>query len=145
MQNNKLNLPDKLQSLENLSFNLWFSWNPEVRDLFREIDVDLWQTSGRNPVQFLFDVEPEKLAKKADDSAFVEKVNKIYKRYNDYLENPKTQFSQNYPKMQDHLIAYFSAEYGIHESLPNYAGGLGILAGDHAKSASDLGLPFVAI
>jgi starch phosphorylase len=145
MQNKKFFLPEKLQKLEDLSFNLWFSWNPEVRDLFREMDVDLWRTCGRNPVQFLYDVHPEKLNKKANDISFVEEVNSRWQRYNDYLENQNTHFSKDYPKMQDHLIAYFSAEYGIHESLPNYAGGLGILAGDHTKSASDLGIPFVAI
>jgi len=145
MSNNKFNLPEKLQKLEDLSSNLWFSWNPDVRDLFREIDVDLWRSSGRNPVQFLYEVQPDKLNSKSNESEFIDKLNKISKRYNDYIENSKTPFSQNYPKMQDHLIAYFSAEYGIHESLPNYAGGLGILAGDHTKSASDLGLPFVAI
>lgn len=145
MSNNAISLPKELQKLEDLAFNLWFSWNPDVRDLFREIDVDLWRSCGRNPVQFLYDVEAEKLTAKANDSSFVEKVNKSWNRYNEYLNNTKTHFSKNYPKMQDHLIAYFSAEYGIHESLPNYAGGLGILAGDHTKSASELGLPFVAI
>jgi len=145
MKNNKFYLPEKLQKLEDLSTNLWFSWNPDVRDLFREIDVDLWRSCGRNPVQFLYDIQPEILDNKANDSNFIERLNNISKRFIEYRENAKTQFSQNYPKMQDHLIAYFSAEYGIHESLPNYAGGLGILAGDHTKSASDLGLPFVAI
>jgi glycogen phosphorylase len=145
MQNNKFNLPEKLKGLEDLAYNLWFSWNPDARDLFREIDVDLWRSCGRNPVQFLFDVQPETLTAKANDVSFVEKVNHTWQRYSDYLDNKKTHFAKNYPKMQDHLIAYFSAEYGIHESLPNYAGGLGILAGDHTKSASDLDLPFVAI
>ena len=145
MQNNKFNLPEKLQKLEDLAYDLWFSWNPDVRDLFREIDIDLWRSCGRNPVQFLYDVKPYKLDSKANDTSFVEKINISWQRYNDYLKNQKTHFSKNYPKMTDHLIAYFSAEYGIHESLPNYAGGLGILAGDHTKSASELGLPFVAI
>ena len=80
MKNNRFNLPESLKKLEELSSNLWFSWNPDVRDLFREIDVDLWRSSGRNPVQFLYDIQPEKLEKIANDSDFVERLNNISKR-----------------------------------------------------------------
>ena len=138
-------LPPSLEKLAVLATNLWFSWNPDVRDLFREMDLDVWRKSGRNPVQFLESVGTEKLEKLASDTSFLDKLEKSWERLNQYLESKDTAYAKNYPRMMDHLIAYFSAEYGIHESLPNYAGGLGVLAGDHTKSASDLGLPFIAV
>jgi len=141
---NNLNLPKSLEKLEDLAYNLWFAWNPDVRDLFREIDVDLWRSSGRNPVEFLLQADPLRLQEISKDTDFVGKVQKRWNRFNEYMERKDTTYMKNFPQMGDHLIAYFSAEYGIHESLPNYAGGLGVLAGDHAKSASDLGLPFIA-
>lgn len=141
---NNLNLPKSLEKLEDLAYNLWFAWNPDVRDLFREIDVDLWRSSGRNPVEFLLQTDPLRLKELSKDAAFVGRVQKRWERFHEYMERKDTTFIRNFPMMGDHLIAYFSTEYGIHESLPNYAGGLGVLAGDHAKSASDLGLPFIA-
>lgn len=145
MEKAKFNLPDSLKKLEELAYNLWFSWNPDIRDIFREIDVDVWRECGRNPIGFLSNVDPEKLQKAADDPQFIEKLERRWDRFFTYMKEHNTAFKKNYPKMTDHLVAYFSAEYGIHESLPNYAGGLGILAGDHTKSASDLGIPFVAV
>ena len=141
----EINLPPSLEKLEVLAKNLWFSWNPDVRDLFREIDLNTWRNCGRNPVKFLQMADPQKIDEFSTNPAYLEKLQKSWERFNQYLENPKTAYAKNYPKMLDHSIAYFSAEYGIHESLPNYAGGLGVLAGDHTKSASDLGLPFIAI
>jgi len=138
-------LAESLKNLEKLAYNLWFGWNPDVRDLFREIDLNVWRQSGRNPANFLKLVDKNKLDQLSKDKEFVDKVNKAWKRFQAYFELKQTAFYTNYPKMADHTIAYFSAEYGIHESLPNYAGGLGVLAGDHTKSASDLGLPFIAI
>lgn len=142
---NRLELPPSLEKLGELATNLWFSWNPDVRDLYREIDLDTWWNCGRNPVKFLELVDPQKLDIQSNNVTFLDKLNTVWERFNLYIENEKTAFARNYPKMLDHSIAYFSAEYGIHESLPNYAGGLGILAGDHTKTASDLGLPFIAI
>ncbi len=140
-----INLPKPLESLNDLAYNLWFSWNPEVRDLFKEIDTDLWREVNKNPVDFLHTVDPVKLQISAENPTFIGKLQKIKDRFTAYMDRIDTRFARNYPKMMDHQIAYFSAEYGIHESLPNYAGGLGILAGDHTKTASDLGLPFVAV
>jgi starch phosphorylase len=142
---NNFNLPESIANLGELAYNLWFSWNPDIRDLFREIDVNLWRKCGRNPVEFLLSIEQDKLQQYAQDQTFLEKLHRRWERFDKYMQLTETPFSKNYPKMLDHLIAYFSAEYGIHESLPNYAGGLGILAGDHTKSAGDLGLPFVAV
>jgi starch phosphorylase len=138
-------LPDSLEKLEELATNLWFSWNPDVRDLYREIDLDTWRDSGKNPVKFLQMVDPVKIDKFSKDEEFLKKLSMSWDRFTEYLENSKTPFIKNFPKMLDHSIAYFSAEYGMHESLPNYAGGLGVLAGDHTKTASDLGLPFIAV
>ncbi|HGY56616.1 MAG TPA: alpha-glucan family phosphorylase [Caldithrix abyssi] len=143
--NRRFNLPENLQPLEDLAYNLWFSWNPEARDLYRDIDLDLWRRVGRNPVAFLAKVDPEKLETFNEDAAFVGRLQLVYKRFRDYLNENDTRFKKEYPSLTNQLVAYFSAEYGIHESLPNYAGGLGILAGDHCKTASDLGLPFVAV
>ena len=143
--NQNIKLPESIEKLKDLSYNLWFSWNPDVRDLFRELDMDLWRESGKNPVEFLLRVGDDTLNKAAANEAFVAKVQKAWERMNEYINRKETRFRMNYPRMIDHQIAYFSAEYGIHESLPNYAGGLGILAGDHTKSASDVGLPLIAI
>ncbi len=141
----RFNLPESLKKLEMLSMNLWFSWNPDVRDLFREIDINLWRMVGRNPVAFLNSVDDKKLLGFAKNEDFINRLEKAYARYKTYIETEDTRFSENYPNLKEQVIAYFSAEYGIHESLPNYAGGLGVLAGDHCKTASDLGLPFVAV
>ena len=140
-----IDLPTPLEKLNDLAYNLWFSWNPEVRDLFKEIDIDLWREVNKNPVDFLFTVDPRKLQEVSENPTFIGKLQKTWDRFNAYMKRTDTRFARNFPKMMDHQISYFSAEYGIHESLPNYAGGLGILAGDHAKTASDLGLPFIAV
>jgi starch phosphorylase len=141
----KIELPASLEKLGDMATNLWFSWNPDVRDLYREIDLDVWRKAGKNPLKFLKMIDPVKVDSFSKDDAFLKKVSDSWERYNRYIKNTKTAFHKNYPKMLDHSIAYFSAEYGIHESLPNYAGGLGVLAGDHTKTASDLGLPFIAV
>ena len=118
----KFNLPPSLDKLEELANNLWFSWNPDARDLYREIDLDTWRNSGRNPVKFLEMVDPQKITEYSTNSSYLEKLQKSWERFNRYLENPNTTYTKNYPKMLDHSIAYFSTEYGIHESFPNYAG-----------------------
>jgi starch phosphorylase len=142
---NSFKLPEKLLPLGELAYNLWFSWNPDARDLYKDIDPDLWRASDRNPVYFLQNIEPSKLQKWANDDTYLQKMEKVYHRFTKYMESSQTRFHKNYPNLNTQLVAYFSAEYGLHESLPNYAGGLGILAGDHCKTASDLGIPFVAV
>jgi glycogen phosphorylase len=140
-----LNLPESLKPLGDLAYNLWFSWNPDARDLFREMDVNLWREHGRNPVAFIKNIDPKTLKKFSEDEKFIEKVNYVYQRFKNYINTKNTLFKNNFPNLDNQIVAYFSAEYGLHESLPNYAGGLGILSGDHCKTASDIGLPFVAI
>ncbi|MHB2149711.1 alpha-glucan family phosphorylase [Calditrichota bacterium LG25] len=138
-------LPDKLQPLEGLSQNLWFSWNYEALQLFQSIDAELWESSGHNPVALLQDVSAERLQQLSNDQTFIEKVNRVYQKFENYLQSQPTVFQKQFPDLKDKIVAYFSAEFGVHESLPNYSGGLGILAGDHLKSASDLGLPLVGV
>ena len=138
-------LPERVKKLPEIANNLWWSWNTEFLKLFLDIDVDLWDRIGKNPVKFLKLVSQEKIEKMAEDPNFLKKYDKVVENYDNYMNSTDTCFNKTYPKNKDELIAYFSAEYGLDEILPIYSGGLGILSGDHLKSASDLGLPFVAV
>ena len=138
-------LPNRIGRLPEIANNLWWSWNTEFLRLFQEIDPELWEKVERNAVKFLKLVEQTKIEKIAEDPSFLRKYDKIVENFDNYIESKDTWFAKNYPKNKDDMIAYFSAEYGIDEVLPIYSGGLGILSGDHLKSASDLGIPFVAI
>lgn len=138
-------LPKRVGELLDIANNLWWSWNSEFLRLFKEIDSDLWKTVGKNPVKFLKLVSQDKLEDIAKDEEFLAKYDEVVNHFNSYMQTKETWFSKNYPNNANDLIAYFSAEYGIDEIIPIYSGGLGILSGDHLKSASDLGLPFVAV
>jgi len=140
-------VPEGLENLRNLAFNLWWSWNYDALELFRELDPELWENCGHSPVKMLRLVKQNRLESAAKDKGYRDRVEKVHQRLESYLNRKETWFTRNLPKEKKDtpLVAYFSAEFGFHESLPNYSGGLGILAGDHCKSASDLGLPFVAV
>ena len=138
-------LPKRVGELLDIANNLWWSWNSEFLRLFKEIDSDLWETVGKNPVKFLKLVSQDKLEDIAKDEELLAKYDEVVNHFNSYMQTKETWFSKNYPNNANDLIAYFSAEYGIDEIIPIYSGGLGILSGDHLKSASDLGLPFVAV
>ncbi len=138
-------LPKRVERLSEIANNLWWSWNTEFLRLFEEIDKDLWENTGKNPVKFLKLIDQEKIESLSNDQEFLNKYNKIVENFDNYMNSKDTWFNKNYPKNKNDLIAYFSAEYGLDEILPIYSGGLGILSGDHLKSASDLGLPFVAV
>ena len=138
-------LPKRIEKLTEIANNLWWSWNTEFLKLFKEIDLDLWESSGKNPVKFLKLVSQDKLENAIKDEEFLKKYDKEVADFEGYMNNKDTWFARNYPNHKNDLIAYFSAEYGLDEILPIYSGGLGILSGDHLKSASDLGLPFVAV
>lgn len=138
-------LPKRVGELLDIANNLWWSWNSEFLRLFKEIDSDLWETVGKNPVKFLKLVSQDKLEDIAKDEEFLAKYDEVVNHFNSYMQTKETWFSKNYPNNANDLISYFSAEYGIDEIIPIYSGGLGILSGDHLKSASDLGLPFVAV
>ncbi len=138
-------LPNKLNRLGELAYNLSWSWTPQARGLFRRLDTSLWRTTLHNPVQMLQEISSERLAQAAQDGAFLRQYNKVLMHYDKEMKNGDSWFHTTYPHLKDNIIAYFSFEFGLHSSLPIYSGGLGILSGDHAKEASDLGLPFVGV
>ncbi|MCI9015603.1 MAG: glycosyltransferase family 1 protein [Clostridia bacterium] len=138
-------LPKRINKLSDMANNLWWSWNSQYLRLFKDIDTDLWESIGKNPVKFLKLVSQEKLENAAVNQKLLQEYDKVVNDYEGYMNSKVTWFSKKYPNSKNDLIAYFSAEYGLDEILPIYSGGLGILSGDHVKSASDLGVPFVAV
>lgn len=138
-------IPAKINRLPQLAYNLWWSWTPAARGLFRRLDYPLWRSSRHNPVRMLQEIGEDHLLAAAKDAAFVRQYNKVMLMYDREMSDRDSWFKQTYPHLAGRTIAYFSFEFGLHSSLPIYSGGLGILSGDHAKEASDLGLPFVGI
>src|SRR5574344_307894 len=138
-------LSKRIGRLLEVSSNLWWSWNTEFLQLFKMIDGELWLEVDKNPVKFLKIVDQRKLERMSENFDFLRKYDKMVENFDAYMESKNTWFTKKYPNNSNDLIAYFSAEYGLDEILPIYSGGLGILSGDHLKSASDLGLPFVAV
>jgi len=146
------NLPPELQGLQDLSYNLWWCWNHDAISLFRRIDDKKFEQAEHSPVRLLATVDQERLEQLRDDEGFMAQMHRVLEAQNRYL-NATTWFQETYlkngadsPKPVDrYRIGYFSAEFGLHDSVPIYSGGLGLLAGDHLKSASDLGLPLVGV
>ena len=138
-------MPAKLRRLPDLAYNLWWSWTPEARNLFKRLDLTLWRSTQHNPVQMLHEISPERLEAAANDPVFARRYNQVLMRLDQEMANGHSWFHTTYPELKERTIAYFSAEFGLHNSLPIYSGGLGILSGDHAKEASDLGLPLVCV
>lgn len=136
-------IPPRLERLEELANNLWYSWDRPTRALFSSLSRPLWAAVGHNPKAFLKRVDQRRLEAAAENPVFLGSLNRVLSAYDTYHELQTTQHSRQF--QHDDLIAYFCAEFGFHESLPIYSGGLGILAGDHCKAASDLGLPFVGV
>ena len=129
-----------------LSINLRWSWDKPTQDLFEAIDPTLWSQCGRDPVALLGAVSPARLDELALDGGFLDRLDGLAAELNDYLSRPLWyQQQQSNGTPMPNGIAYFSMEFGVAEVLPNYSGGLGILAGDHLKAASDLGLPLIAV
>ena len=139
----RAHLPDRLAALEQLSINLRWSWDKPTQDLFQSIDPNLWARSGGDPVEVLGAVSPARLNELAVDKEFLGRLDALAADLDDYLSRPL--WYQQQTAQMPTGIAYFSMEFGVAEVLPNYSGGLGILAGDHLKSASDLGLPLIAV
>jgi len=135
-------LPEKLQGLREMAYNLLWTWDDELRAVFRRVDRPLWEQSYQNPVLLLGSISQERLEELVNDDSFMSFYQRSYKRMKEYLDEP-TWWDKRYPEKP--LIAYFSAEFGISESLPIYSGGLGVLSGDHMKGASDLGLPLAGV
>ena len=138
-------VPERLAGLVDLAYNLWWSWHPEARILFKQINQQAWKKSVHNPVKMLQDIPAEFLDSLLSNPEYLRRYDIIMNRYLRYMTNRNGWFSEHYPKRRSLTIAYFSAEYGLHHSLPFYAGGLGFLAGDHLKECSDLGVPLVAV
>lgn len=138
-------LPPRISRLYDLAYNLWWSWTPEAQALYAGLDPDLWEQVKHNPVRLLAEIDPAKLEAAASDSRFLARFDAILGDFDAYMSRADTWFRATYPQFDGKTICYFSAEFGLHESLPIYSGGLGVLAGDHIKEASDLGLPFVGI
>ena len=133
------------QKLSALAQNLWWSWDPDTTSLFREIDPVLWRALDNNPVALLQQIPIDTLEERASQLALHSRINYAYRRLQEYLHSTSTWGARHAGVLWARPVAYFSAEFGIHESLPIYSGGLGILAGDHIKSASDLGVPLVGV
>ncbi|MHB8904978.1 MAG: alpha-glucan family phosphorylase [Melioribacteraceae bacterium] len=137
-------LPEKLESLREIVYNLSWSWNHDAIELFRRLDRKLWEETHHNPVLMLGKISQERLNEVAADDSFISHMNRVYVHLNVYMEE-RSWYQKNYSLEGDKFIAYFSAEFGLTECLQVYSGGLGVLAGDHLKSASDLGLPLVGV
>ena len=137
-------LPESLKDLATISENMWWCWNSDAVELFRRLDRHIWEESYHSPKAMLGLVKQERLEELADDTSFISHMKMVKAELDKYMSVP-TWFDKTFPEYKDKKIAYFSTEFAIHESLPIYSGGLGVLSGDHLKSASDMGLPLVGI
>ncbi|HEV3193316.1 MAG TPA: DUF3417 domain-containing protein, partial [Polyangiaceae bacterium] len=137
-------LPPALQRLRDIAYNLWWSWASVGLELFVRLDPDLWETVRGNPIELLSRVDQGRLDELAGDDAFTSQLDAAWETLRRYMQR-EGWFSRSFPEAAGARLAYFSMEYGIHECLPIYSGGLGVLAGDHLKTASDLGLPLVGV
>ncbi|MEZ6147714.1 MAG: alpha-glucan family phosphorylase [Planctomycetaceae bacterium] len=133
------------EKLSELSQNLWWSWQPEVTSIFREIDPPLWSSLSHNPVLLLREYDADKLEVRAREEVLHSRINWAYRRWQEYMDSHNSWGDVHAGVLGHRPAAYFSAEFGLHESLRIYSGGLGVLAGDHLKSASDLGIPLVGV
>src|SRR3954468_170915 len=137
-------IPQPLLPLLELAHNLWWVWHPDAVELFRRLDRKLWEEVYHNPVKMLGMIEQSKLMAAAGDDGYLAQLNRLYEAYKRHLQEHGW-FHQNHTDKSKLKVAYFSAEFGLHESLPIYSGGLGVLAGDHLKSASEIGVPLVGM
>jgi len=138
-------LPERIARLEELALDLWWSWHLEARIVFRRLDYQLWRATAHNPARMLWLIPREKLEAAATDPEFLARYDKAIAALDDARAARNTWWSHRFPHLNGQIIAYFSAEFALHQSLPIYAGGLGVLAGDHCKEASDLGVPLIGV
>ncbi len=139
------NLPEPLRRLQELAYNLRWAWDHETIALFRRLDRDLWENTGHNPISMLGQISQERLEAACDDPAFMANLHNVCELFDQYMSAKNTWYDTHFGSKNKPVIAYFSMEFGITECLQNYSGGLGVLSGDHLKSASDLGLPLVGV
>jgi starch phosphorylase len=137
-------LPDRLRPLQTLAYNLWWSWNADAVALFRRVNADLFEALDHSPIRLLGATDQSRFEQLEQDDGFLAHMDRVAAALEHYLRAP-TWFQERHPDQTEMRIAYFSAEFGIHESVPVYSGGLGVLAGDHLKSASDLGIPLTGV
>ncbi len=140
---NHFDLPRRIVRLRELAYNLWWTWQPDAQRLFNRLDNDLWERLSHNPIRLLRELERSKLNDAAQDKVYVDLYDRVFQTFDEYIAQQKTWSATAHPNLNS--IAYFSMEFGLHETLPIYSGGLGVLAGDHLKEASDLGLPLVGV
>ncbi len=140
-----LKLPSRISGLSRLAYNLWWSWHLEPRELFKSLDRALWKVTDHNPIKLLQQIEPHRLVAAAQNPEFLAKYDAVMQEFDKEISSQSTWLNTAHPEIASCTIAYFSPEFAIHRSLPIYAGGLGILAGDYCKEASDLGLHLVGI
>ncbi|MBI4487153.1 MAG: DUF3417 domain-containing protein, partial [Acidobacteria bacterium] len=138
-------LPDRISRLDELAVDLWWSWHGEAREVFRRLDYPLWRATAHNPVRMLWIIAREKLETAAVNPEFLELYDAALTALDATGAARHTWYASTFPHLKGQSIAYFSAEFALHQSLPIYAGGLGVLAGDHCKEASDLGVPLVGV
>ena len=138
-------LPDRINRLDSLARDLWWSWTPDARSLFRRLDYNVWRQTAHNPVRMLQLLQPAAIEAAIADPSWLATYDRVIARQDSSHEDRQTWCESNCPDLQGKSIAYFSAEFALHQSLPIYAGGLGVLAGDHCKEASDLGVPLVGV
>ncbi len=138
-------LPERIEGLGQLAYNLWWSWNPAARMLFKTLDRQTWKESVHNPVRMLREMPGEILDAAAENNHYLMHYDEVMSAFREYISSSVCWFTENISSASCRPVAYFSAEYGLHHSLPFYAGGLGFLAGDHIKECSDLGIPLVAV
>ncbi len=138
-------VPERIARLNELAYNLWWAWNPDAINLYKSLNRNLWDTVSHNPVEMLQSVPLNVLRNAAEDPDYLANYDHVMADFDAYMGSSDTWYTRSYPGMKDKSIAYLSFEFGLHESIPAYAGGLGILAGDHLKESSDMGLPLNAI
>jgi starch phosphorylase len=138
-------LPPPLDCMRELAYNLRWAWSHDTIELFRRLDSDLWEKTGHNPVLMLGTIDQAQLAAAATDVGFLAHMERVCQTFSAYMSSPSDWFSRTHGHVESPLVAYFSAEFGVTECLSIFAGGLGALAGDHLKSASDLGVPLVGV
>jgi starch phosphorylase len=145
MEFNQCALPERIGGLRQLALNLWWTWHQEAREVFRRLDYPLWRLTSHNPVRMLHAVPHQRLMQVAQDPAFIAFCDAAIEGLGRALTAKESWWARSFPHLPNRPIAYFSAEFALHQSLPIYAGGLGVLAGDHCKEASDLGIPLVGV
>lgn len=139
-------LPKNLEPLREIAYNLYWTWNHDAKELFRRLDTDLWIKTNHNPVMMLGTISQVRLEEVSNDDGFKAYLNRVYQKFQNYL-NAKTWYNKNFKasSSESFNVIYFSAEFGLTECLQTYSGGLGVLAGDHLKAASDLGIPLIGM